>query len=253
MKEKGRRARFEGAKLIAEAFDEKSREHLLKAGLRQGMDCLLVGSATLALAGWMREFVGSQGSVRLAGLGEEACEEDLPTGFFYEDIMQMQEEKNFDIIHLREQLIHTKKATELIDKLYGLLRPGGKLLIEEPDYTLAKWIDASDKDACKRVNTAICSMFERNGLKAYYGSIVHNALEAAGFKLEDNKSYLHLCSGNESMAKAMGFWAESFETKCLQTGLCSKEDIDKYISACEDESSLAVYYATITIRAHKEE
>jgi ubiquinone/menaquinone biosynthesis C-methylase UbiE len=167
--------------------------------------------------------------------------------------MQIQSEEGFDLIHLRELLIHRKKAKEFIEELYRLLKPGGKLLIEEPDYTLAKWIDASDKEACKRVNSAICGMFEGKGLKAYYGSIVKNALEEAGFKIEDSKSYLHLCGGKESVAKAMGLWVKVIEPECLQTRICSKEDIQKYISACEEEESLAVYYATVTIRAYKQE
>jgi SAM-dependent methyltransferase len=251
MTEKARDAESQRARLVAEAFDEKSREHLLKAGLSKGMDCLVAGPGTLALAVWMHELVGADGSVMLAGRESEPAGEALSIRFFLEDIMQMPTEEGFDLIHLRELLIHRKKAKELIKKLHGLLKPGGKLLIEEPDYTLAKWIDATDKEACKRVNSAICVMFESRGLKAYYGSIVHNALEEAGFKIEDNRSYLHLCSGNESMAKAMALRAKMIEEECLQTRMCSKEDIQKYISACEDEASLAVYYATVIIRSHK--
>lgn len=252
MTEKARDAESQRARLIAEAFDEKSREHLLKAGLNKEMDCLVIGPGTLDLALWMRELVSEDGSVTIAGLENESAEEALPLKFFLEDIMQMQSDEGFDLIHLREFLVHRKKAKELIEKLHRLLKPGGKLLVEEPDYTLAKWIDAPDKEACKRVNSAICSMFESRGLKAYYGSIVHNALEEAGFKIEENKSYLHLCSGNERVAKAMGFWVKLIEEECLKMRICSKEDIQKYISACEDEASLAVYYATVTIRAHKQ-
>ena len=242
---------YERLCLIQDSFDEKSQRHLLKAGLKRGMDCLEVGVGAGSLASWMQKEVGEEGSV----LGV-----DLNTGFVkgtpgYDllegDILELDLKCSFDFIHLRYVLIHNNNAKDILKKLFGLLRAGGKLIVEEPDFSLAKWMDAKELDACKRVNSAVCKMFENRGLKAYYGSIAHLSLEEIGFEIEENKSYLHLCSGNEDVAKVMASSARALSEAYLETGLCSTEDIVAYTQACESSESLAVYYATIALSAYK--
>jgi len=106
-------------------------------------------------------------------------------------------------------------------------------------------------DACKRVSSAVCKMFEKKGLKAHYGSTAYLSLEELGFEIEESKSYLHLCSGNEDVAKVMKLSADALSQEYLKTGVCSQEDIEAYISASQDSESLAVYYATIALLAVK--
>ncbi len=112
-------------------------------------------------------------------------------------------------------------------------------------------MDAEDLDACRRVNSAICRSFESRGLKAHYGSIAHLSLEEAGFEIDENRSYLHLCSGSENVAKAMARSVQDLQEVYVQTGLCSPDDVEKYIRACNDSASLGVYYATIAVTALK--
>lgn len=238
--------------LIQKAFDEKSQKHLLKAGIQKGMSCLEVGVGAGSMAAWMKEEVGIEGyvlgidlSTRLLDMQEVAY--DLREG----DLLEAEIETTFDLIHLRYVLIHNKTASIMLEKLFSLLKPGGKIVIEEPDFTLAKWIDAQNIDALKRVNDAIVKIFDAKGLKARYGSIMHLTLQETGFTLEDQQSYLHLNSGKDDMALAMGLSAKALIKEYVQTGVCDEQDVEAYIQACEDEDSLGVYYATIAVTAMK--
>jgi len=246
------RFEYERLSLIQDSFDEKSKKHLLKAGLKKGIDCLEVGLGAGSLASWMKKEVGGEGSV----LGVDLTTEQTDQAGGYEllegNILELEIAKSFDLIHLRYVLIHNTAAKEIIQRLYTLLKPGGKLVIEEPDFTLAKWMDAGDLQACRRVNSALCKMFEGKGLKPHYGSITHLELKEAGFEILESKSYLHLCSGNEDVAKVMALSAKASSDAYLATGICSKEDINAYIQACEDPDSLGVYYATVAHLAVKD-
>ena len=242
---------YERLCLIQDSFDEKSQKHLLKAGLCEGMDVLEIGVGAGSLASWMHETVGEKGSVLGVDLNTDYALEKNSYELIEGDILELDISESFDLIHLRYVLIHNLRAKEIIQKIYGLLKEGGKLVLEEPDFTLAKWIDAKDMDACKRVNSAICKMFENKGLKAHYGSTAHLSLEELGFEIEESKSYLHLCSGGEDVAKVMKLSTRALAQAYLETELCSHEDIQAYITACEDSHSLAVYYATIALMAVK--
>ena len=242
---------YERLCLIQNSFDEKSKKHLLKAGLKNGMNCLEVGLGAGSLALWMTNEVGSDGSVLGVDLTTEHADIDGGYELFEGNILDLDITKGFDLIHLRYVLIHNTAAKAIIQKLYALLKSGGKLVIEEPDFTLSKWMDAKDLQACRRVNSAICKMFESKGLKPHYGSIAHLELKEAGFQIEESKSYLHLCSGDEDVAKVMALSAKALSDTYLGTGICSQEDIDAYIQACEDPDSLGVYYATVAHSAVK--
>lgn len=239
--------------LIQESFDSKSKDHLLKAGLKPNMDVLEVGLGAGSLASWLSTQVTPKGSVLGVDLNTnyalDAKEYDVLEG----NILELEISKTFDLIHLRYVLIHNTSSQEIIQKLYSLLKPEGKLVLEEPDFTLAKWIDAKNIDGCKRVNSAICKMFENKGLKPYYGSSYHLSLEELGFDINENKSYLHLCSGGDDVSKLMYLSTKALEEEYIQTGICSKEDIKAYLLACEDNESLGVYYATIAIIAQKKD
>jgi len=237
--------------LIQDSFDEKSQKHLLHSGLQKGMNVLEVGMGAGSLASWMSEIVEAEGSVLGVDLNTDYALDQNSYEIREGDILELDISKSFDLIHLRYVLIHNLKAKEILQKFYTLLKPGGKLVVEEPDFSLAKWIDAKDLEGCKRVNSAICKMFENKGLKPYYGSVAHLSLQELGFEIKDSKSYLHLCSGGEDISRVMELSTSALEEEYIQTGLCSKEDIQAYLQACKDKESLAVYYATIALMVVK--
>jgi ubiquinone/menaquinone biosynthesis C-methylase UbiE/GNAT superfamily N-acetyltransferase len=247
-----KKAEYERLCLIQDSFDEKTQKHLLKAGLKEGMDCLEVGVGAGSIILWMKEQLSSDSLVVGVDLDTSHLE-DEELQLIQGDILDLDIDKKFDLIHLRYVLIHNNKAKEILTKLYSLLKPNGKLIIEEPDFTLAKWMDTEHRDACKRVNSAICKMYETRGLKAHYGSIMHLGLEEIGFEIEETRSYLHLCSGGEDVAKLMLSSTKALSKEYIDTKLCSEDDIEKYITSCDDPESLAVYYATVAIIASKSE
>ena len=242
---------YERLCLVQDSFDEKSKKHLLKAGLKSGMKCLEVGLGAGSLAVWMKKEVGGEGSVLGVDLTTEHADNDGGYKLLEGNILELDIAEGFDLIHLRYVLIHNTASKAIIQKLYTLLTPGGKLVIEEPDFTLAKWMDAKDLQACRRVNSAVCKMFEGKELKPHYGSIAHLELQEAGFEIEESKSYLHLCSGDEDVAKVMALSAQALSNAYLATGICSEDDLEAYMQACQDPDSLGVYYATVAHLAVK--
>ena len=237
--------------LIQNSFDSKSKEHCKRAGLKPGMDVLEVGLGAGSLALWFVNEVGASGSVLGIDLNIDYALDAKTYDVLEGNILDLEIVKKFDLIHLRYVLIHNTSSQDILKKLHGLLKTDGKLVIEEPDFTLAKWIDAKEIDACKRVNSAICKMFEIKGLKPHYGATAYLALEEVGFELKDTKPYLHLCSGGDDVAKVMSLSTHVLQDSYISTGLCSVDDIQAYLDGCEDTESLAVYYATIAIIAQK--
>ncbi len=56
-------------------------------------------------------------------------------------IQDFKYDEPFDLIHARYVFIHNTDAANIISKTSELLKPGGVLVIEEPEFTVARWID----------------------------------------------------------------------------------------------------------------
>jgi trans-aconitate methyltransferase len=123
------------------AFDAGTRGHLERLGADAGWRCLEVGAGGGTVACWLADRVAPHGAVvatdtetsfleaaaaqhpGLEVLRHDIAAEDLPTGF--------------DLVHAR-WLVHWLPDKRLgLRRMVAALRPGGLLLVEEPDFVTA--------------------------------------------------------------------------------------------------------------------
>ena len=137
------RQELDRLRTIEREFDPASRQRLLAAGLRAGRRCLEVGAGAGSILAWMSEIVGPSGLV---------CAVDLSTKFLarqwpaHVDLQQADirtaplEQESFDLVHARYVLIHLPDFEAALARLLACLKPGGSLVIEEPDFSASRGI-----------------------------------------------------------------------------------------------------------------
>jgi SAM-dependent methyltransferase len=122
--------------LLEAQFDPISQRRLARLGAMTGWRCLEVGGGGGSVARWLCDQVGASGSViatdidtrfldeidkpQLAVLKHDILTEELPAA-------------QFDLVHTRWLLHHLAQRDRAIAHMMAALRPGGWLLIEEPD------------------------------------------------------------------------------------------------------------------------
>ena len=235
---------------LEKVFDKQSIKHLENSGLSEHHRCLEIGVGRGSILAFLKTKVKNVIGI---DLDCSYVDESLQSSVLQCDFFDFMPDQKFDRIHLRYVLIHNENTHAFLSKCYDLLAPNGKLLIEEPDFTLAKCIESSDIDACERVHHAVCKMFGDANLFADIGSTMQYTLKDSGFVINDIKSYLHLDEGNSDCAKLMALSTKSLQKNYIQTKKCTQEDINTYIQMCETDDSLCSYYATIAIEAQKVE
>ena len=120
------------------ALDQGTHEHLTRLGAGPGRRCLEIGAGGGAVAFWLAERVAPGGVVvatdvetdfltaaaarypNLEVLRHDITTEDLPTGF--------------DLVHARWLLEWLPDKREALGRMKAALRPGGVLIVEEPDF-----------------------------------------------------------------------------------------------------------------------
>jgi SAM-dependent methyltransferase len=238
-------------RLIEQALDEASIARLQSTGICQGWRCLELGAGAGSLAQWMGEVVGRQSEVVAIDMKTNYLQRlsSPPYRIVQGDFCAIPLDGAFDLAHCRYVLIHNRQSDAMLKKLGSLLKPGGFLVVEEPDFTSAKLLNRDDDPSRQRVNDAICRMFEQMNLDPAYGLSLPAKIADLGLKILRVDAHIHLNRGSDTMARMMGESTRALREKYLATGAAGATDIENYIRRANDPSLWSVYYSTVSVVA----
>ena len=237
--------------MIEAARDPSTIQLLLRSGIQPGWKCLEIGPGAGSMLKWTGEKVGKSGLVMgvdknpayLRGFSSPPYE--IRKG----DFLEVAIDGPFDLIYGRYFLIHNRNNIEYLRKIHGLLNPDGYAVLEEPDFTSAKFLNNNSDTSQYRVNSAICNMFQDYGLDPGYGLHLPQNLHTAGFQIVETHSTMHLCEGKSLIANLMGESALVLGQEYQKTGEATADDIQQYIANAQNPDFWSVYYSTTSVIA----
>lgn len=241
---------------IEQIFDPTTHTWLQATGLTTGQTCLELGPGAGSILRWLSEAMGATGKV--VGIDRDPTHWQWLAAANVEkviaDLQQWQPEPaQFDLIHGRYILIHVPYADKVLTKLWQALKPGGVLVLEEPDFGCARAVNLQyvGNLAHQRVNDAIAQMFGNHGLDPGWGLKMPALLKMAGFTLEKLHAEQHLAPGQSAIAQLMHQSAECLAAEYLATGAASRGDLQTYLNNTFNPDFWAVYYATVRVIARR--
>lgn len=246
---------FDRLQLLERASDATTVRLLERAGVREESACLEVGPGAGSILRWLGERVGSDGLV----VGVDRTTEFLkdfgrrPYRIVQSDIADYTTDGRFDVIHVRYVLIHNPDPKRILTRLRSLLKPGGYIVAEEPDFEVSEWHDEAYAEPCNRVNDAIRTMFLDGGQDPGYGKRLPGQIKEIGLSLEHTETNVHTEPGGGLVAELMAVSTIALMQKYLDTVKASKDDLDRYIRGARDARSRATYYATVSVVASDSE
>ncbi|HET9954672.1 MAG TPA: class I SAM-dependent methyltransferase [Polyangiaceae bacterium] len=241
--------------MLEAVFDDPSQRCIRSVGPLLGSRCLEVGAGAGSIAAWLASEVGASGAVVavdtntrfLGGLPREVQVIEgelsalaLPAG-------------SFDLVHSRYVLIHNANTDEILDAMFKALKPGGALILEEPDFSSARAFTGPPplRQAFDNVQKAIRETFSARGMDHAFGSALPELLEKRGAKLRTLEYDCPVASGGSRLAEMMRLSTIALQEKYLATGLVTPTDIANYGEFAKKTSCWANYYATVRIGAEK--
>ena len=236
---------------IEAALDSQTHELINKTGVTVGWRCLEVGAGGGSILQWLGDCVGSRGQA--VGVDKKTTYLSRFTAQPYEviegDVLDVRRGAAFDLIHARYVLIHNRNAAEILTHLKDLLKPGGHLVLEEPDFESADWIDEDYRAAGQRVNRAIAAMFTGLSLDPGYGKRLPWVASRLGLGVSEVKARSHLEAGGAPVAMVMADSTDALRDKYTSTGEANAADVDRYIEGARNPNSWALYYSTVGVVA----
>lgn len=244
-------AELERLRMLEDVFDDKSKQWLRSTGPLLGRRCLEVGAGAGSIAAWLASEVGTSGKVVavdantrfLRGLPPEVQVIEgafgvvaLPAG-------------SFDLIHARYVLIHNADAGTLLDAMLQALKPGGALLLEEPDFSAAAAFTGGPnlRQAFDNVKRAIGQTFSARRMDYAFGSALPGLVGSRGAKVVAMEYDCAVANGGSKLAEMMRLSTLALRDKYVATGLASPEDIAGYAEFSVSPTCWGSYYATVRI------
>ena len=252
------RREWERLRAIEGVFDPASRRRLLATGLKAGWHCLEVGPGAGSIMNWMGEVVGSTGQVVAVDLDPKfLSDKGQPNvSVVQADIRTAQlPQESFDVVHARYVLIHLADYEAALTEMLDCLKPGGWLVLEEPDFSASRGIAGEEEDLASvhKVNQAIEQMYATLRMDYALGLKLPGLLQQRGLKGLTVENEAPLCAGGSGMATVMKMSAEQLREKYLATGVVEPVDLERYCRFADDPNAWAIYYATIAVSGRKAE
>lgn len=250
------RSEYERLQLIEQVFDPYTQSYVERIGLRPGASCLEIGPGAGSFMRWLCERVGPDGRVTALDLNTRfVSSENLPNLTVMQGDVSKEElgADQFDFVHARYVFIHVLGYRESLDKIYRALKPGGWILLEEPDFhhASAETDDEELNRSFKKIHEAIKKLFGVMNLDPAFGGKLPSLLEEYGFTGIGHETVAEFSPGRSLTAELMKRSTLHLQDKYLQTGMITKEDIENYCRLADDPEHSAVYYGSISCWGQK--
>jgi SAM-dependent methyltransferase len=128
--------------LMSKILDPWTRRYMSGLGLSEGWRCLELGGGNGSVAEWLSEKVGSTGSVTAIDINPVLLEL-IPAQNVSVQRMDLRREAlqadAYDLVSCRAMLHQISEyAPEVLARMAAAVKPGGWLLVQEPDFHLAQ-------------------------------------------------------------------------------------------------------------------
>ena len=241
---------------IEGVFDAGTRKCLLATGVCAGWSCLEVGAGAGSIAAWLSETVAPDGHVVavdlnarfLSGLAApnlSVHEADIRTAALRSE--------SFDLVHARFVLIHMPQWTEALAVMLAALKPGGWLVLEEPDFSMSRSLagDPDLKRSFDNVHKAIEAMFSQRGMDYAFGARLPTVLQERHLEDISIENDSAIVCGGSPHALMMAMSTSALGDKYIATKLAAAGDIERYARFAAKPACWATYHATIRAVARK--
>ncbi|KPI27185.1 Methyltransferase type 12 [Actinobacteria bacterium OK074] len=173
--------------VLESRYDSASRKVLARTGVGPGWRCLEIGGGGGSLGEWLGERVGPEGEVTVTDI-EPARTASRPRAAHvrvlrHDVTRDPLPGDGFDLVHARLVLLHLPERHEVLERLVGALRPGGRLVLEEFDCGWTPVLAAPDDDAARlfeRLHARLLGLLEKAGAEPLWGRHLVGAMLRAG-------------------------------------------------------------------------
>jgi SAM-dependent methyltransferase len=234
---------------LESALDAGTQRHLIALGVGPGSRCLEIGAGGGAIAIWLAERVAPHGKVVATDLETDFLEAEAAAYSTLEvlrhDITSDDLPTDFDLLHARYLVEWLPDKQGALRRMAAAVRPGGVLLIEEPD-----WItiyEAAEPAALRRVVRAAMRQLEATTpINCEYGRQLLDDLSKVGLvDVEAEGRCPIVRGGSPPAADFLRLTIEKLRPALLSDGSVTDTEFAEAVAALENPQATVVMPMTV--------
>lgn len=222
--------RFEA---LSELFDRSTFQHLAAVGLAAGWRVWEAGAGGPSVPSWLAAQVGARGRVLATDI--DTAWLDGCTGFEVRrhDVgVDDPPPGPFDLVHARLLLVHVPHRDRALAAMASVLRPGGRLVVEEADPALQPLVCLEDRGPAEQLANRLKAGFRElllgRGVDLAYGRTLPRRLRAAG--LVDVAADAYFPITGPACAALERATVEQIRDRLVEGGVATRAEIDEHLA-----------------------
>jgi SAM-dependent methyltransferase len=223
---------------LAALYDPMTIGHFDTVGAGEGWRCLEVGAGGGSIVRHLSERVGPTGRVLATDIETRFLEplsglENVEVAR-HDIAVDPLPEAEFDLIHARLVLVHVPERLDALRRLVRSLRPGGWLLVEDPDGTsIHACLDpqTDDEYLANRMREGMRRLLEARGADMIFGRHLLRLLRAEGLVDVIGDGYLPISDVVRHLERANIL---QLQDMFLEHEVVTKEELEHFLARLED-------------------
>jgi SAM-dependent methyltransferase len=226
------------------ALDPVTFGHLEALGVAPGWHCLEAGAGGGSVAVWLARRVGPTGRVVAADRETALLEQaELPRVFPHLEVRRVDlaeaepEPAAYDLVHARDLLIHLPTREAVLARLAAAVKPGGWILVEEPDL-VTEGPDPTAPEPLRRrygkVLAAIHGFLAAQGLDLCFGARLFGLLRSLGFEEVHAEGRVRSYAGGGAETSPHMLAFAQLRGPVTAGGAVTAEEYDAFLALADD-------------------
>ena len=234
---------------LESALDPGTRAHLIRLGAGPGSRCLDVGAGGGSIALWLADLVAPSGEVVATDLEtdflEHAANARTNLRILRHDVTRDNLPEGFDIVHARYLIEWLTDKRAGLARLASALRPGGVMLVEEPDWVT---FEAVEPPALSRVMIAAMEQLEAScPIDTRYGRRLFDDMCATGLRDVSAEGRCPVARGGSPPAQFLRLTVLKLRDAMLRDRRIDERDLVEAIAVLENAA--CAMYMPMTVAA----
>jgi SAM-dependent methyltransferase len=228
------KAARERLSLLELGADPSTMRTLRKIGVAAGWHCLEVAGGGGSIAAWLCSQVGAAGHVMATDLDPRFLEAIAAPNLEvrrHDILTDPLPEATFDLVHARALLAFLPHPDQVIRTMVAALKPGGWLLLEEPDYvsaipdpSMAAWAVALSQKAWD----ATLSYARSRGYDTELGRHLYHDVCTAGLVDVQTEGHVTMQLGGTPATRFWRLTVEQVQDQMLVAGFLTPAELETY-------------------------
>jgi len=223
--------------LLSAIFDPASQAALERTGVGRGWNCWEVAAGEGSLARWLKARVGPEGSVLATDLDPTITDARSDVQVYRHDVVRdASPGTGFDLVHTRLLLCHLAEREAVLDRLIGVLKPGGWLVVEDFDgISMPPDPQSGPHETPLATHAALQALFRTRGVEGRTGRWLPAMMRARRMTDIHAEGRVFMALEGSVHARFHRLTVEQVKDELIQTGLLTDADYTAAMTALDTD------------------